>query len=135
MLFLRVPLLLLETPLSFLKNHNSIDYAMVSHVRVTEDAFDVVEHFPLQVYFVVKSLYILAHCNLGRLDSQRVFGAWQDSDGVFATCDRVIPLRKRQDLQTPRLWLLYPRVWRLLMLNRRLLAVQILTLRKLLNRY
>lgn len=68
---------------------------MVSHVRVAEDAFDVVEHFPLQVYFVVKSLYILALCNLGRLDSQRLFGAWQDSDGVFTTCNRVIPLRKR----------------------------------------
>ena len=108
---------------------------MVSHVRITEDAFNIVEHFPLQVYFVVKSLYILALCNLGRLDSQRLFGAWQDGYGVFTACDRVIPLRKRQNLKTPGLWLLYSRVWRLLMLNRRLLAVQILTLRKLLNRY
>ena len=114
MLFLHVPLLLLETPLSFLKDHDSIDYAMVSHVRVAEDSFDIVEHFPLQVHFVVKSFHIFALCNLGRLDSQRLFGARKDSDGVFTTCGRVIPLRKRQNLQTPRLWLLYPRVWRLL---------------------
>ena len=108
---------------------------MVSHVRVAEDSFDIVEHFPLQVHFVVKSFHIFALCNLGRLDSQRLFGAWKDSDGVFTTCGRVIPLRKRQNLQTPRLWLLYPRVWRLLVWNRHLLAALILTLRVLLNRY
>ena len=65
---------------------------MVSHVRVAEDALDIVEHFPLQVDFVVKGLYILALCNLRRLDSQRLFGAWQDGDGGFTACNRVIPL-------------------------------------------
>ena len=45
--------LFLHTPLSLLKDHDSVYDAVVCHQSVTKDPFNIIEHLTLMIYLLI----------------------------------------------------------------------------------